>query len=112
MGLDLTIDGRDCPGCNSPARFCKGTRTDIQIPAGLEIQQFLGQLMANVEVGESTAVGLNGNNAFYLDVGSLSQINENKVLGLLSALSVALQKTGQPTNTRAAMTAAHEILSE
>ena len=31
MGLSLTIDGRDCPGCNSPARFCLGSRTDILI---------------------------------------------------------------------------------
>ena len=112
MGLELTIDGRDCPGCNSTARFCKGTRTDIQIPAGLDNQQFFRQLMANIETGESTAVGLNGSGSFYLDVGALSRIDKNKVLGLLSATSVALQKTGQPANTRAAMTAAHEILSE
>jgi len=112
MGLSLTIDGRDCPGCNATGRFCKGTRTDIQLPVGVDGQQFFRQLMSNLETGESTAVGMNGSGSFYLDVGSLSQINENKVLGLLSATSTALQRVGQSTNTRAAMAAAHEILSE
>ncbi len=112
MGLSLTVDGRDCPGCNAPGHFCKGTRADIQIPSGVDSQQFFRQLMANIESGESTAVGMNGSGSFYLDVGALSQINENKVLGLLSATSVALQRVGQATNSRAAMTAAHEILSE
>ena len=62
--------------------------------------------------GESQAVGMDAPSSFYLDVGALSQLNEKNVLGLLSATSVALQKVGQPTNTRAAMTAAHNILSE
>ena len=32
MGLLLTVDGRDCPGCDSPQRFCQGTRTSIHCP--------------------------------------------------------------------------------
>ncbi len=68
--------------------------------------------MANMGPGESQAVGIDAPGSFYLDVGALSQINENNVLGLLSATSVALQKVGQPTNTGAAMTVAHDILSE
>ena len=112
MGLSLTVDGRECPGCNSPARFCHGSRTDIQIPSGVNSQQFIGQLMANMGPGESQAVGIAAPGSFYLDVGALSQIDESNILGLLSATSVALQKVGQPTNTRAAMTVAHDILSE
>jgi hypothetical protein len=112
MGLLLTIDGRDCPGCNSSARFCHGSRTDIRIPSGVDSQQFIRQLIANMGPGESQAVGIDAPGSFYLDVGALSQINENNVLGLLSATSVALQKVGQPTNTRAAMSVAHDILSE
>ncbi len=112
MGLWLTIDGRDCPGCNSPARFCHGSRTDIRIPSGVDSQQFIRQLMDNMGPGESQAIGIDAPGSFYLDVGALSQINEDNVLGLLSATSVALQKVGQPTNTRAAMTVAREILSE
>jgi len=112
MGLSLTIDGRDCPGCNSPERFCLGSRTDIRLPSGVESQQFIRQLIANVAPGESQAVGVDAPGSFYLDVGALSQINEKNVLGLLSATSIALQKMGQSTNTRAAMTVAHDILSE
>lgn len=111
MGLSLTVDGRDCPGCYAADRFCKDSRTDIRMPSGTDSQQFIQQLMAGMP-GESQAVGLDGPSAFYLDVGALSQINEANVLGLLSATSIALQKVGQPTNTRAAMTVAHDILSE
>jgi aspartate aminotransferase-like enzyme len=111
MGLSLTIDGRECPGCNSPQRFCHGTRTDIRLPVSVDSQQFIRQLIANVTTGESQAVGLDGLGSFYLDVGALSQLNKENVLDLLSATSKTLQRLGQPTNTRAAMTVADDILS-
>ena len=44
MGLWLTIDGRDCPGCNASERFCIGTRTDIRMPSGVDSRQFIQQL--------------------------------------------------------------------
>ena len=112
MGLLLTIDGRDCPGCNASQRFCLGTRTDVQLPAGIDGGRFVRQIMDSMSPGESQAIGMGAPGSFYLDVGALSQINENNVLGLLSATSMALQKAGQPADTRAAMAAAHDILSE
>ncbi len=111
MGLMLTIDGRDCAGCNAADRFCHGSRTDIRLPQGVSGQQFIRELMANLP-GESQAVGIDGPGSFYLDVGALSQLNENKILDLLSATSMALQRTGQPANTSAVMAVAHDILSE
>jgi 3-dehydro-L-gulonate-6-phosphate decarboxylase len=111
MGLSLTIDGRDCPGCNSPQRFCHGTRTDIRMPVGVDSQQFIRQLLTSLGPGSSQAAGISEPGSFYLDVGALSEVNEQSVLGMLSATSTALQRVGQPANTRAAMTAAHEILS-
>jgi 3-dehydro-L-gulonate-6-phosphate decarboxylase len=112
MGLSLTVDGRDCPGCNSPQRFCKGSRTYIRIPPGVDQQQFIRQLLASIEPGENQAIGTDSPGSFYLDVGALSRINESKVLNLLSATSAALQKVGHLANTQAAMDAAHNILNE
>jgi 3-dehydro-L-gulonate-6-phosphate decarboxylase len=112
MGLSLTVDGRDCPGCNSPQRFCRGSRTDIHIPSGVDQQQFIRQLLASIEPGESQAVGMGGPGSFYLDVGALTRITESKVLNLLSATSATLQKAGYPVNTKAALDVAHNILTE
>jgi 3-dehydro-L-gulonate-6-phosphate decarboxylase len=111
MGLLLTVDGRECPGCNSPERFCPGSRTDIRIPSGVDGSLFIRQLIANMAPGESQAAGTDAPGSFYLDVGALTQINGKNVIGLLSATSMALQKVGQSPNTRAAMTVAHDILS-
>jgi hypothetical protein len=111
MGLLLTVDGRDCPGCNSPQRFCLGTRTDIRLPAGADGQQFIRQLLTSLGPGSSQAAGLGAPGSFYLDVGALSRIDEHSVLGMLSATSTALQKVGQPVNTSSAMNVAHEILT-
>jgi 3-dehydro-L-gulonate-6-phosphate decarboxylase len=112
MGLLLTVDGRECPGCNASDRFCHGSRTDIHLPPGVNQQQFIRHLIDNAGAGESQAAGMGAPGAFYLDVGALSQLNEEKVLALLSATSVALQRVGQSTNIRAAMSVAREILSE
>ncbi|MEN8241711.1 MAG: orotidine 5'-phosphate decarboxylase / HUMPS family protein [Chloroflexota bacterium] len=112
LGLALMIDGRECPGCNEPGRFCLGSRTEVKIPAGVDGGQFVEQIKSNLGPGERNAVGAEGSGAFYLDVGVLSQISENNVLGLLSATNIALQRAGQPTNAEAALATAHEILSD
>jgi 3-dehydro-L-gulonate-6-phosphate decarboxylase len=111
MGLLLTIDGRDCPGCNSSQRFCHGTRTDVQLPAGTDSQQFIQQLLSNLGPGRSQAAGLGPPGSFFLDVGALSQLDEQNVLAMLSATGSALQRVGQSANTGAAMTVARDILS-
>ena len=112
MGLDLTIDGRECPGCNSPARFCQDTRTAIWSPEGVTSQQMVDLIQANLGSGERSAVGVDGANSFYLDVGQLPQVNNQNVLGLLTATSAALHKSGLAGDTAAAMTAAQNILAE
>jgi hypothetical protein len=112
LGLLLTIDGTNCLGCNSQERFCKSPRTEIYIPAGVDRQLFISQLITNMAGGESQAVGMSGNQAFYLDVGELTQISEQSVLNLLSATGTALQKVGQQANLSAAMTTARDILNE
>jgi hypothetical protein len=112
MGLSLTIDGRDCPGCNSPQRFCHGSRTDIQIPSGVDHQQLIRYLLASIEPGENQAAGMDASGSLYLDVGALTRVTESKVLNLLAATSTALQKAGYPANTKAAMDVAHNILTE
>jgi len=112
MGLDLTIDGRDCPGCNSPARFCQDTRAGVRTPTGINSQLLVDQIRANLGPGEKDAVGLDGADSFYIDVGQLSNLHNNQVLGLLTATSAALAQSGQEADIGAAMTAAQHILSE
>lgn len=112
MGLDLTIDGRDCPGCNSPARFCQDTKTEIQTPAGINNQVLVDLIQSSLGPGEKATVGVNTADSFYIDTAQLPQVNNNNVLGLLTATSAALHKTGLAADIGAAMTAAQNILSE
>jgi 3-dehydro-L-gulonate-6-phosphate decarboxylase len=112
MGLMLTIDGRECPGCNAPDRFCWGSRTDIYLPQGVVGQQFIAEMKDGASTGDSRAIGLGAPGTFFIDVGALSQMSEYSIVGLLSAAGAALQKAGQPVNTRAAIAAVREILSE
>jgi 3-hexulose-6-phosphate synthase len=112
MGLNLTIDGRECPGCNSPARFCTDSKTEISLPAGLESQDVVDLIQANLGPGEKGAVGLDSAQSFYLDIGQLSQLSNGNVLGLLTATSAALNQRGAEVDLGAAMTAAQNILAE
>ncbi len=48
MGLLLTIDGRDCPGCDSPERFCTGSLTTIQCPDGVRIDDLVKDALPGV----------------------------------------------------------------
>lgn len=112
LGLALTVDGSNCPGCEAPGRFCQGSRTDIHIPVGVDAQQFFQQLNSQVNPAEAQAIGLGTNGTFYIDVGSLSNMSESNILHLLSALSRALQNVGQPAIENAALNMARNVLSE
>lgn len=111
LGLTLTVDGRNCPGCKSPERFCKSSRTEIVLPSGVENQRFINQLVRNLDASEMQAVGINDSNTFFIDVSLLSQINTAKVKSLLSAVGAALQSFGHPVNPNAALAAAHDIMT-
>ena len=111
LGLKLIVDGANCPGCNSPNRLCKSSKTDIQLPVGIDRHLFVNRLAGSLDAAEGRAVGLNADGSFYIDVGSLSQIKESSILRLLSAVSAALQQAGFPVNPDAAMIVAHDIMT-
>jgi len=112
MGLNLTIDGRDCPGCNSPARFCLDSKTEIIPPTGINCQDLVDLIKNNLGPGEKGSVGLDTPNSFYLDIGQFSQLSNNNVLGLLTATNAALTQRGAVVDIGAATIAAQNILSE
>jgi 3-hexulose-6-phosphate synthase len=112
LGLMLTVDGRDCPGCDSPGRFCPGVRTDIQVPEGVNDQQLVERIAANLGPGERGILGSDSPGTFYLDLARLPQINTSNVVGILSATRNALQHIGYTVDAEKALTTAHNILSE
>jgi len=112
LGLALSVDGSNCPGCEAPGRFCQGSRTEIQIPNGVDAQQFFQHLNTQVGPAEAQAVGLGTPGTFFLDVGFLSQMSENNVLNLLTGLSRAMQNVGLPAIENAALNIARNVLSE
>ncbi len=108
MGLSLVLDGRECPGCDSPRRFCLGTQIDIQCPGSLrsdDVIRGLGQIV--------TANGVFGRvseNAFYLDPSQLGDLSRNRVIDLLNATGTALRNLGYPVDTNAGIKAANQVL--
>jgi hypothetical protein len=107
MGLSLVMDGRDCPGCDSPRRFCKGTKTDIQCPSGVpaaEIIRSLGQIFSAKD-----AFGPVSESAFFLDPAQLSDLSRNRVIDLLNATGAALRNLGHPVDTNAGIKAANQV---
>lgn len=112
LGLMLTVDGSDCPGCDSPGRFCPGIRTDIQVPQGVNDQQLVDKITANLGPGERGILGTDSPGTFYLDLARLPQINTSNVIGILSATGNALQHFGYSADAEKALTTAHNILSE
>jgi 3-dehydro-L-gulonate-6-phosphate decarboxylase len=108
MGLSLVIDGRECPGCDSPRRFCLGTKVDIQCPAGLrsdDIVRGLGQIVTTNGV-----IGRVSENAFSIDPAQLGDLSRNRVIDLLNATGTALRNLGYPVDTNAGIKSANQVL--
>jgi 3-hexulose-6-phosphate synthase len=108
MGLLLTVDGRECPGCDSPQRFCQGTRTSIHCPSGIhaaDIVQGIGRFM-----GRSDAFGQESSSVFYLDPAQLPDLSASRVIDLLRSTGNALQQLGAQVDVVAGLAAADQIL--
>lgn len=107
MGLSLVVDGRECPGCDSPRRLCAGTQTDIQCPGNLhatDIVRSLGQI-----VSANGVFGQVSENAFFLDPTQLADLSRNRVIDLLNATGTALRNLGYPVDTNAGLKAANQV---
>jgi 3-dehydro-L-gulonate-6-phosphate decarboxylase len=108
MGLSLVVDGRDCPGCDSPRRFCLGAQTDIQCPGNLksdDVVRGISQL-----VNADKAIGRVSETTFFIDPTLLSDISRNRVIDLLNATGSALRNLGFPVDINAGIKAANQVL--
>jgi 3-dehydro-L-gulonate-6-phosphate decarboxylase len=108
MGLSLVIDGRECPGCDSPRRFCLGTQTDIQCPANLRADDIVRNI-AQILNADGT-FGRISDSAFYLDPAQFSDLSRNRVIELLNATGTSLQQLGYPVDTNAGIKTANQVL--
>jgi 3-dehydro-L-gulonate-6-phosphate decarboxylase len=108
MGLLLTIDGRDCPGCDSPQRFCKGTITTIHCPDGIRVDDLV-QNIAHI-LGQSRAFGRASEDAFFLDPTQLGDLAPGRIVDLLIATGNALRQLGYPADVNAGAGVANRIL--
>ena len=108
MGLSLVVDGRECPGCDSPRRFCLGTQTDIQCPGNLRSDDIVRGLARIVNANGT--YGRVSESSFFLDPAQFSDLSRNRVVELLNATGTALQQLGQPVDTSAGIKAANQVL--
>jgi 3-dehydro-L-gulonate-6-phosphate decarboxylase len=108
MGLMLTVDGRDCPGCDAPDRFCLSTKTSIQCPPGIPA----GEIVAGIRriSGQSQSVGQESPTAFYIDTARVDGLSANRLLDLLSATGDTLRQLGFQADVRAGIAAANQVL--
>jgi 3-dehydro-L-gulonate-6-phosphate decarboxylase len=106
LGLWLTVDGRDCPGCDSPQRFCQGTRTSIFCPPGVkatDVVQGIGR-----HFGQSNAFGAESSDVFFLDPALLAKPSASRVIDLLRATGTALQELGCSVDLSAGIATANQ----
>jgi 3-dehydro-L-gulonate-6-phosphate decarboxylase len=108
MGLSLVVDGRECPGCDSPGRFCIGTQTDIYAPNNLRAEDVV-RSMAQIMVSDG-AYGLVSENTFFLDPTQLGDLSRSRVIELLNATGNALRNLGFSSDISAGIKAANQIL--
>jgi 3-dehydro-L-gulonate-6-phosphate decarboxylase len=107
MGLSLIIDGRECPGCDSPHRFCLGTQTDIQCPGNLKADDVIRGIAQIVHADK--AFGRISEDTFFIDPTHLSDISRNRVIDLLNATGSALRNLGHPVDVNAGIKAANLV---
>ena len=109
MDLVLTTDGTDCPGCNTPGQFCRGTETAIFVPNGINVDD----LICAIEriMGPSNAYGKVNHASFYLDPAQIVNFTPAGVIQLLTATGNALIGLGHRVDLNSGIATANQILS-
>jgi 3-dehydro-L-gulonate-6-phosphate decarboxylase len=108
MGLMLTVDGNDCPGCDSPQRFCWGTRVEVAMPAGVNAGDVVAKIAQNF--GRTPAVTRGSENSLVLDPEQLPSSTPNQMIDLLRATGNALRELGCAVDIAAGIAVAERIL--
>jgi 3-dehydro-L-gulonate-6-phosphate decarboxylase len=108
MGLMLTVDGSDCPGCDSPQRFCWGSRVEVAVPAGVNAGDVVARIAASY--GRTPAVTRGSEGSLVLDAAQLPNTTPNEVLDLLRATGNALRGLGCALDIAAGVAVAESIL--
>lgn len=108
MGLLLTVDGRNCPGCDSARRICQDSRVSIYCPAGIDA----ASLVQGIEraFGKSGAYGIESPATFFLDPALLANAAANQVIDLLRSTGTALQQLGYRANLDTAIEVTRQVL--
>jgi 3-dehydro-L-gulonate-6-phosphate decarboxylase len=108
MDLLLTIDGTECPGCDAPGHFCRGTKTTICAPPGLNVDDLLRAI--EQIFGPSNAFAKVSHDSFYLDPSQIGDFSPAKVIQLLTATGNALAGLGHRSDLNSAIAVANRIL--
>jgi 3-dehydro-L-gulonate-6-phosphate decarboxylase len=109
MGLRLTVDGRDCSGCDAADRLCRGTISEIECPSGIragDVVQAVVQIL-----GPSGAVGQTSDDTFFLDPAQLDSLSPARVGDLVMATGNALRQLGFAADVNAGVGTASRILA-
>jgi 3-dehydro-L-gulonate-6-phosphate decarboxylase len=109
MGLKLTMDGSNCPGCDAPGHLCQGTYTTIFAPSGVNVDELVSGMQAIM--GPSRAYGRVASNSFYLDPAMLDNPGAQGVVQLLSALGNTLIQRGFRCDLNQSLSVANQILN-
>ncbi len=112
LGLALTVDGRACPGCDAAGRFCTGSQTEIQVPAGLNGAELVRRIAEALGPGNAAAVGWTQPGTFYLDVAALPRASEAAAVELVAATGRALNALGCTADTEHALEFARRAFNE
>jgi 3-dehydro-L-gulonate-6-phosphate decarboxylase len=108
MGLQLVVDGRECPGCDSPRRFCLGTHTEIVCPNNLRSDDVVRRLAQTLT--SNGTFGRVNDSVFFLDPAKFGDLSRNRVIELLNATGDALRQLGAPVDVNAGIKAANQVL--
>ena len=112
MGLELVVCGRNCPGCDSPGRFCADTVTAIKRPPDISHTDFAGLMHQKYGISIAGTYGPLADKAFRVGPTGLLQLSPRYILNLLCCMGMALRELGFPGRVEEALSVANAQFDE
>ena len=110
LGLNLFVSCSQCPGCDSPRRFCADTVTVFRYPRGVVHEDFAKIMSQQFGIAIGGGIGKLKGTICRIGPAGLVQILPRNIFALVTSMGLAMRQLGVKVEIQSAIDVVNRIL--
>jgi aspartate aminotransferase-like enzyme len=110
LGLNLFVNCSQCPGCDSPKRFCADTVTVFRYPRGVVHEDFAKIMSQQYGIAIGGGIGKLKGKICRIGPAGLVQILPRNIFALVTSIGLAMRQLGAKVEIQSAIDVVNRVL--